>query len=170
MSMAEAARLSGLSVSTLRRRRDALAAHGATRHDAGWVIPISALVTLGLMPPVTAPDAPSADQVTPVMTPPGDGAVTALTAERDAALERARTAEDRADVAERTAVERDRVIEAQANALRMLEAAPMAESESTAGPSEDEPADPPQVAEPRQPTRRFFGRLFGKRWKQPDQE
>lgn len=163
VSMAEAARLSGLSVSTLRRRRDALAAHGATRHDAGWVIPISALVTLGLMPPVTAPDAPSADQVTPVMTPPGDGAVTALTAERDAALERAKAAEHRADLAERTAAERDRVIEAQANALRMLEAGPAAEPEETAESSAGEPVDPPPASETKQPARRFFERLFGKR-------
>jgi hypothetical protein len=161
VSMAEAARLSGLSVSTLRRRRDALVGHGATRHDAGWVIPISALVALGLMPPVTPPDAPSADQVTPVMTPPGDGAVTALTAERDTALERASAAEHRAEIAERTAAERDRVIEAQAHALQMLEAAPT--TGRGPGPSDGEATAEASAAPARAPRRSLLARLFSQR-------
>lgn len=141
--MAEAARITGLSVSTLRRRRDALTEHGATRHDGAWSIPLSSLVTLGLMPRVTPPDTPSNDHLTPVMTPPGDEALDALKAERDQALQQAADAERRAEVAERIAAERDRVIEAQSHALRLLEPGrrSQAKPEAYTSPIRDDRAD-----------------------------
>lgn len=122
LNLADAARACGLSVSTLRRHRDVLIAHGATRHDASWAIPISALIAAGLMPSVTPPDAPPPDGVTPVMTPHDDAPMTAL---RDALAEaerRAVDAERRAAIAEAVATERERIIDAQALALRLLEA------------------------------------------------
>lgn len=164
VSMAEAARITRLSISTIRRRRDALTTYGATRHESGWMIPISALVTLGMMPSTTPPDAPSDTQssagVTPIMTPADDGAMTALATERDAALERARAAEHRAEIAERMATERDRVIEAQAHALRVLEASPLDRGKPEAG---QKPAESPPVAEVEQRSQSFFNRLFGRR-------
>lgn len=57
VSMNEAARLTGLSVSTLRRRRAELRDHGATQHPNGsWSIPIHTLVALGLLDNVTTPE------------------------------------------------------------------------------------------------------------------
>lgn len=124
LNMAEAARACGVSVSTLRRRRDALEAHGATRHDGSWVIPIATLVSLGLMPKVTPPDAPSPDGLTPVMTGQDDAPVTALKEALAEAERRAAAAEQRAAVAEAVANERERIISSQALSLRLLEAGP----------------------------------------------
>lgn len=129
LNLADAARACGLSVSTMRRHRDALIAHGATRHGASWVIPVSALVAAGLMPRVTPPDAPSHDGLTPVMTGDGDAPMTALRDALTDAEKRAADAERRAAVAEAVAEERERIITAQAHALRLLEAAPTAQSQ-----------------------------------------
>ena len=128
LNMAEAARACGLSVSTMRRHRDALLAHGATRHDASWVIPVSALVAAGLMPNVTPPDASPGDGVTPVMTRHPDGSLTPPDTPTHQEVERLREAladaKRRADVAEAIAAERERIITVQAQALRLLEAGP----------------------------------------------
>lgn len=73
------------------------------------------------MPRVTPPDAPSRDGLTPIVTGGDDASMTAL---RDALAEaekRAAEAERRAAVAEAVAAERERVIKAQAMALRLLE-------------------------------------------------
>lgn len=72
-TMREAARVAGVSVSTLRRRRADLIAAGAVIDPAGWKVPITALIATGLLPgegqhhtpttgtPRTAPDSgPSA--------------------------------------------------------------------------------------------------------------
>lgn len=59
--MNEAAQRTGLSVSTLRRRRDDLRTHGATQHANGsWSIPIDTLVSLGMLDRI-APDEPAQD-------------------------------------------------------------------------------------------------------------
>lgn len=68
LSLAEAARACGVSVSTVRRRLTRLTEHGATRHATSWRIPISALVAEGMMPRVTPPDTSSHDTVTRSMT------------------------------------------------------------------------------------------------------
>ncbi|WP_084252914.1 helix-turn-helix domain-containing protein [Devriesea agamarum] len=72
LSLAEAARACGVSVSTVRRRLARLTELGATRHDTSWRIPISALVAEGLMPRVAPPDTPSHDTLTRTMTPLSD--------------------------------------------------------------------------------------------------
>jgi hypothetical protein len=110
MGLAEAAKACGVSVSTLRRKRTDLEAHGAAQTATGWHIPVTALIALGLMERVTAP--PSHD------TPSGT-----LTGELDALRSQLAAAEQRAAVAEAIAAERERVIQTQAMALRMLEAA-----------------------------------------------
>ena len=49
LGLAEAAKACGVSVSTLRRKRPELAAHGAAQTATGWRIPVTALIALGLM-------------------------------------------------------------------------------------------------------------------------
>lgn len=49
-TMREAAQVAGVSVSTLRRRRDDLVAAGAVIDPAGWQVPITALIAAGLLP------------------------------------------------------------------------------------------------------------------------
>lgn len=49
-TMREAAQVAGVSVSTLRRRRNDLIAAGAVIDPAGWKVPITALIAAGLIP------------------------------------------------------------------------------------------------------------------------
>jgi hypothetical protein len=109
MGLAEAASACGVSVSTLRRKRGELKELGAAETARGWQIPVTALITLGLMDRVTEP--PSHD------TPPD-----ALTGELEGLRAKLAAAEQRAAVAEAVSAERERVIQTQAMALRMLEA------------------------------------------------
>jgi hypothetical protein len=124
MGLAEAAKACGVSVSTLRRKRTDLEAHGAAQTASGWHIPVTALIALGLMERVTAP--PSSD--TPSDT---------LTGEVDALRSQLAAAEQRAAVAEAIAAERERIIQTQAMALRMLEAT---KAPAPAVPGADAPA------------------------------
>lgn len=121
VGLAEAARVAGVSASTIRRRRAELEALGAVRGPDGWQIPIPALIELGLMARTTAPD-----EVLPPETPresPVEGVMTGNTGSEVEALRGAlAAAELRAAVAEAVAQERERIIEVQAQALRMLEA------------------------------------------------
>jgi hypothetical protein len=126
VGLAEAARVCGVSVATVRRRRTILEGLGAQVTPSGWVIPISALISCGLMPPTTPPDTPSLRRMaggtaplegTPVGTPQETPELVELRSQLAAA-------ERRAAVAEAVAAERERVIEAQALTLRMIEAAP----------------------------------------------
>lgn len=137
IGLAEAARICGVSESTIRRRRQELVELGASRGAQGWQIPIPALISLGLM-----------DRVTPSGAVPTDfpqenrGEIAAkpeALAEIEALKSALAAAELRASVAEATAVERERIIQVQAVALRMLEA-----SESPA-----KKADPKQEPAPR---------------------
>lgn len=120
LGLAEAAKACGVSVSTLRRKRPELAAHGAAQTATGWHIPITALIALGLMDRTTGGrhDGQHDTPPTPAMAAPAD----ALTAQLDALRAALADAERRAAVAEAVAAERERVIQTQAMALRMLEA------------------------------------------------
>lgn len=109
MGLAEAAKACGVSVSTLRRKRDQLKELGAAQTASGWQIPVTALIGAGLMERVTPP---------PTHDTPDDGVKGELEALRLALAE----AERRAAVAEAIATERERIIQTQAMALRMLEA------------------------------------------------
>ncbi|WP_205762290.1 hypothetical protein, partial [Arthrobacter mobilis] len=141
LGLAEAAKACGVSESTIRRKRTELLAKGAVQTDKGWRIPVPVLVELGLMQRTTP--APAAD--TPVQAPT-TAQTDSLTGDVQAELERVRAllveAERRAAVAEAVAAERDRIIEAQARSLRMLEAGP-AKAPATAAPSlpAESPAD-----------------------------
>jgi hypothetical protein len=123
LGLAEAAKACGVSVSTLRRKRTELAAHGAAQTATGWRIPVTALIALGLMgrtsdtPHESRHDTP----VTPTMAAATTASDDALAGELDALRIKLAEAEQRAAVAEAIAVERERIIQAQAMALRMLE-------------------------------------------------
>lgn len=121
VGLAEAARVAGVSESTIRRRRDELQALGAVQTAKGWQIPIPALIELGLMARTTAPDElapPETSHETPVEDVMTGGTGSEVEALRGALA----AAEQRAAVAEAVAQERERIIEAQAQTLRMLEA------------------------------------------------
>lgn len=131
MGLAEAAAACGVSVSTLRRKRLQLRELGAAETAKGWQIPVTALITLGLMDRVTAPSqaTPSSSGLTGVMKPLSDtpvdtpsNEIEALQAAHMELKERLADAERRAAVAEAVANERERIIQTQASALRMLEA------------------------------------------------
>jgi hypothetical protein len=124
MGLAEAAKACGVSVSTLRRKRTDLEAHGAAQTATGWHIPVTALIAVGLMERVTPPPAPDA---------PRDG----VTGELEALRAKLAEAEQRAAVAEAIAAERERVIQTQAMALRMLEGT---KAPAPAVPGADAPA------------------------------
>lgn len=121
VGLAEAAQACGVSESTIRRRREELKALGAVQGPRGWQIPIPALVQLGLMASTTAPDNVTA--AGSLQDSPAKAATTGSnTGELEALREALRAAELRAAVAEARAEERERIISAQAQALRMLEA------------------------------------------------
>lgn len=118
-------------MSTLRRKRPQLKELGAAETAKGWQIPVTALITLGLMDRVTAPPqaTPTTSTVKGVTTPPIDAPndapseeLEALRAAQAELREKLADAEKRAAVAEARAEERERVIQTQASALRMLEA------------------------------------------------
>lgn len=64
LSLAEAARTTGVSVSTIRRRLNASEIEGAHRtEDGSWRIPIAGLIAAGLAPRITPADTPPASVV-----------------------------------------------------------------------------------------------------------
>lgn len=164
LGLAEAAKACGVSVSTVRRKRPELAAYGAAQTAKGWRIPITALIAVGLMSRTT--DADSARRhdapTTPVMTPPTNGANDVLTGEIDALRMKLAEAEQRAAVAEAVAAERERIIQAQAMSLRMLEGSHTSQVVPSGPGHQDEIARTPSTAgvSPQQTNR---GSLF-KRW------
>lgn len=133
LGLAEAAKVCGVSVSTLRRKRPELAAHGAAQTATGWRIPVTALISLGLMGRTSdAHHEARHDTPTTATTRVVDDV---LTGELDALRAKLAEAEQRAAVAEAVAAERERVIQTQAMALRMLE--------TTKPPATEPPADTP---------------------------
>ncbi|HEX2923058.1 MAG TPA: hypothetical protein VHS28_03410 [Chloroflexota bacterium] len=137
MGLAEAAKACGVSVSTLRRKRTELEAHGAAQTAKGWHIPVTALIALGLMGRTTDAhhEARQDSPLTPTMTPPDDALIAQLEALRTALSD----AERRAAVAEAVAAERERTIQTQAMALRMLEASKTPAPSAPAEPTETAP-------------------------------
>lgn len=124
LGLAEAAKACGVSISTLRRKRPELAAHGAAQTASGWRIPVTALIALGLMGRTS--DAPHEARHEASVTPATKASTIVsddvLTGELDALRVKLAEAEQRAAVAEAIAAERERIIQTQAMALRMLEA------------------------------------------------
>lgn len=153
LGLAEAARVCGVSVSTIRRKRLELAEHGAAQTAKGWQIPVTALIAVGLMgrttpppetPPVETPEAPHEALLKPLSD--------ALREELDTLRSQLADAERRAAVAEAVAAERERIIQVQQMSLRMLEAgnSPAEDPEKSA----DRVSGPAPVAAPavEQPT------------------
>lgn len=121
IGLAEAAKVSGVSESTIRRRRAELKELGAVQGPKGWQIPIPALIQLGLMSSTTAPDTVTAPETPPVA--PLTDAMTGNTYQELEALRGALiAAEHRAELAEARAAERAEQIADLRTALRMIEA------------------------------------------------
>lgn len=130
-TMREAARVAGVSVSTLRRRRDELTAAGAVIDPNGWQVPITALIAAGLISGeghhADDNDTPAAAAVTP-----GAGVRVRELEQRVQELnEQLHHWQRRAEVAEARAEERARSLEvlrianeSERLALRMLTTGP----------------------------------------------
>lgn len=115
LTLKAAAAHAGVSVSTVRRRKDALLAAGAIVEPSGWVIPVAALEAVFLAPPERAHDTPSD---TPVDAPSDTPLVEQLRAENARLWEQV---EQQARTIERQA-EAHAVISAQLTKLGQLEA------------------------------------------------
>ena len=153
-SMKKAAEVAGISVSTLRRRRDDLIAAGADISPDGWKVPMTALVACGL---IAGEGAQPAEKPNHLDSQHGSGRVAIAQAQRFEELTaQVRDLERevgewrrRAEVAEARAEERGRALDAlrvanetERMALRML----------TAGTSAALPTQP--VQEPTPPVER----------------
>ena len=173
MGLTQAAKACGISVSTLRRRKEQLVAAGTKITDKGWQIPIPALVSLGYLSSTTpASDTPPEIPVTPLVEPPVIPPVETLSNEVENLRLKLVEAETRAQVAEAISAERERIIQVQAAALRMLERGTTGTPTSTpvegvpdtpSEPPRDTPVEPPQnphIAAPPQPSRGVFKKLF----------
>lgn len=130
LGLAEAARATGLSVSTVRRRKRELVSHGATVSADGWQIPVAALVALGMLdrstpPPDDSRPTPDTGHDTPADSPATVAEIARLRQLLDQAERRAAQAEQRAMIAEAIAAERDRIIAAKDQTLRILEPPPV---------------------------------------------
>lgn len=130
LTLKAAAARAGVSVSTVRRRKDALIAAGATVDPSGWVIPVAALEAVFLTPSERAHDTPSD---TPVDTPSDSPLIEQLRAENarlwDQVEQQARTIERQAEA--------HAVISAQLTKLGQLEA-----GTATPAPAADEQTAP----------------------------
>ena len=114
LGLKEASRLTGVSLSTLRRRRDELRSAGATQHaDGSWSIPIHTLVALKMLDRV----GPAKSVTTPTEIPPNTPTWDQVASLRDQLTQ----AQQRAAVAEAIAHERGSALEDARRAMRMLE-------------------------------------------------
>lgn len=166
--MRRAAEVAGVSVSTLRRNKELLQAHGAVIAANGWQVPLSALVASGLMRRTTPPETSTAppQEVQEAGTTQDPGALTQAQ-ERIRELEReALELRFRAEKAEAIAQERGSALEAERMALRMLTTGPPPapaepDPEPTPAPVSPPPA-PEQTGPGPEPVRQsWWRRTFG---------
>lgn len=160
LTLSAAATATGLSQSTLRRKRAEMLKAGARQTEKGaWEIPVPVLIQLGLMPATTAPDSPPVESVEAFTAPTTQTPMETLTAPLRAEVEALRAelaeAKQRAAVAEAVGIERERLLQAkqeiisvQAQALRMLEMAPEQPQVSQPASTEPTPVSEPDVAAP----------------------
>ncbi|WP_232300269.1 hypothetical protein, partial [Kocuria salsicia] len=156
-TMKEAADVAGVSVSTLRRRRAELEGAGATITSAGWQVPMTALIAVGLIHGEGFHTAPQARPSTPSAQSPDEAKSTGRLLERVRELEaEVQEWRRRAEVAEARAEERRRALDAlqianetERIALRMLTGqsshtpqAPTAPEPARARPAEEPEASP----------------------------
>lgn len=123
-SVSEAARVCQVSRKTVVRRLPELAEHGATKTAQGWVLPLSALMAVGLNPGKPS-DPPASD------TPRAEaGALVTIPRDEYEALRAKQAQADRLvaelDAVSRLAKERESHIEDLRLALRVLEPGPSA--------------------------------------------
>lgn len=143
VGLAEAARMCGVSVSTIRRKRGELSEYGAAQTAKGWHIPIPALIAVGLMENTTPPDeAPPLDTPDTLHVTPAQGGRDTLQAELEALRSLLVEAERRAAVAEAVAAERERIIQVQQMSLRMLEGTKAGTPQEGSQSSSDSPSVP----------------------------
>lgn len=107
-----AAKLTGYSLPTIRRRLDALQKAGAIQQDGVWAIPLSALHSVGLMTKVDSNETPNETGQPLVTQTPNE--IETLRGQLAEALQRAA-------VAEAVAIEREKALERADRALLMLE-------------------------------------------------
>ncbi|GAA4826484.1 hypothetical protein [Tomitella cavernea] len=142
-TLSEAAQRTGTSRATLLRRIESGQLTGARKEGKSWSIGLDDLLAAGFLPdrpspPTDAHVDASTDMSTGVhghVQPPTDAYQRIAQLEHELALARAQRV-----AAEQVAAERERTIEAQALALRMLEAGKP--------PPDDAPPDPPAPAPP----------------------
>lgn len=162
-TMREAARVAGVSVSTLRRRRDELTAAGAVIDPNGWQVPITALIAAGLIPGEghhDDHDAPAAAKDTSGDDPGAGVRVRQLEQQVQELSEQLHHWQRRAEVAEARAEERARSLEvlrianeSERLALRMLTTGPAHDqdqqrSAETTAPGAADVAAAPQPVHP----------------------
>lgn len=169
LTLKQAAEAAGRSVSTLRRKREALAKAGATISPTGWQVPISALIETGLM------SNPSRVREVPQIASENVSAEPVKPAEMDALCRELAEWKNRALVAEAVAEERGRALadmrqtmEVERMALRMLTAGSdgheVRVSDGGSQRSQMSAAEVPSVQAPEkssQQRRGLFGSLFG---------
>ncbi|MAB78857.1 MAG: hypothetical protein CMJ89_05820 [Planctomycetes bacterium] len=180
-TMKQAAEVAGISVSTLRRRRNNLIAAGADISPDGWKVPMTALVACGLITGEGPEAASRSASVTP-RTEEGYEAsgqsrqLDELTAQVRELNREVNEWRRRAEVAEARAEERRRALDAlqianetERMALRMLTGqsthtpqAPMAPEPAHRAPTAEPEASPGPTAPatPQEPRRGFFSRIF----------
>lgn len=185
-SMKQAAEVAGISVSTLRRRRDDLVTAGAHISPDGWRVPVTALVACGLLP---GEGPHKTEKPTPPEPRHQDKQETAAQAQHlDELTAQVRDLEHevaewrrRAEVAEARAEERGRALDAlrianetERMALRMLTAgtstAPPVQQPRESTPSPEtatphptpSPVGPAPASPPDEPGRKgFLSRVLG---------
>lgn len=138
LGLKDAAVQCGVSVSTMRRHREELVKLGATVSEQGhWSIPIPALIAVGLMDRRTPPDV-TVGVMTPTVTPDYLDRISQL--ERQLQDEIMARKDEHAGrvLAEQIAAERERIIQAQAQTLRILEAGTIARDATDQGVSGDQ--------------------------------
>ena len=156
----DAAELCGVSVSTLRRKRDLLLERGARQDERGrWHIPVALLVDMGLLDRVTPSETQPPTPTPPTTTPTVDTQVTptaipdSLDLQRQLAEVQRQLLESQhqLEIAEARLEERAEVVEGLTLALRAIEAKQPTE------PVVDLTAMPPDpTAEPFQERRRWW--------------
>lgn len=164
LTLKQAAEAAGVSVSTLRRKREALAKAGATISSEGWQVPLSALIEAGLMTASSRPRggsdcADEAVSMKPLVSPD----VEALKAELAEWKNRALVAEAVAEERGRALADMRETMQVERMALRML--APATETPETgvsdSGYQGSQMNLPSPSTETPAPARRgLFGRLF----------
>ena len=165
--MRRAAEVAGVSVSTLRRNKELLQAHGAVIAADGWQVPLSALVASGLMRRTTPSEASTAPREAQEAGTTRDPGALTQAQERIRELEReALELRFRAEKAEAIAQERGSALEAERMALRMLTTGPPTapaepDPEPTPAPVSPPPA-PEQTGPGPEPVRQsWWRRTFG---------